>query len=194
MSVLEEVMPRWSSRERHQVRLRAAPSSGQAVIDAVEALTWQEVPGFYRLIRWVAMGTKAFAPDGQVLKMLLDGPYRVIHRSDEELVIAAVLPLRRDQRRPELGDDPVAAFRALDERGVVKVAGNFFFRDGILSTETRNLPIGPMASALFGLYWLAIRIGSGLIRRAWLAGIRRRVELTMGADARARGSAAPGPR
>lgn len=85
------------------------------------------------------------------------------------------------------------AFRAVDERGVVKVAGNFYFRDGVLSTETRNRPIGPMASVLFGMYWLAIRIGSGLIRRAWLAGIRRRVELTMGADARSRGSA-PGLR
>lgn len=126
----------------------------------------------------MTIGTKSFAPDDQVLRMLLDGPYRVIFRSDEELVIAAALPLDRNRRPPELGDEPVRSFRELNEQRVVKVACNFYFRDGVLSTETRNLPIGRMASLLFGMYWLAIRIGSGLIRRAWLAGIRRRVEVT----------------
>ena len=175
---LDEAMPRWSTREHHEVSLSLGPKRPAAVMDAVEALTWREVPGFYRIIRVAGMGAKRFAPDARVLDMFLflGSPYRLVHRSEEELVIAGILPLSKGQRLPELGDHPVHSFRELTQPNLVKVSMNFLFRNGVLSTETRNLPIGWRASLMFGLYWWSIRLGSGFIRRSWLGGIRRRVE------------------
>ena len=45
-----------------------------------------------------------------------------------------------------------------------------------LSTETRVLATGPVARRRFRLYWLAIRGGSGLIRRELLRAVAQRAE------------------
>jgi hypothetical protein len=49
-----------------------------------------------------------------------------------------------------------------------------------LSTETRVLATGRRSRRTFRLYWLAIRGGSGLIRRELLRAVGRRAEAAAG--------------
>ncbi len=44
----------------------------------------------------------------------------------------------------------------------------------MVTTETRVVGTDPAATASFGRYWFVIRLGSGAIRRSWLAAIERR--------------------
>jgi hypothetical protein len=65
-------------------------------------------------------------------------------------------------------------FLSFQEPGYAKTAFNFRIEDGELSTETRIAGTDAHARRRFGLYWLLIRPGSGLIRREWLRAIDRR--------------------
>ena len=63
----------------------------------------------------------------------------------------------------------------------VKVVWNFYLEEMAphqvrLSTETRVLGTTPAARLLFGLYWLAIRLFSGLVRRQMLRIIKQESE------------------
>jgi hypothetical protein len=71
-------------------------------------------------------------------------------------------------------------FVAFDEPGFVKAAMSFRFEPvgagTRLSTETRVLATDAISRRRFWRYWLAIRAGSGLTRRAWLRAAARRAE------------------
>jgi hypothetical protein len=56
----------------------------------------------------------------------------------------------------------------------VFAAMNFHFDGATLSTETRVHAATTRAKLAFGAYWLLIRAGSGILRRAWLRAVRRR--------------------
>lgn len=65
--------------------------------------------------------------------------------------------------------------------GVARAAWNFAVvpdpgGGSVLSTETRVRADDPAARRRFRLYWLAIRPGSGLIRRLMLRAIRAEAE------------------
>jgi len=73
-------------------------------------------------------------------------------------------------------------FRAFNVPGYAKAAVNFRVTSDAsesgtwLSTETRIATTDPGARCKFRAYWLLIRPGSALIRREWLAAIKRRAE------------------
>jgi hypothetical protein len=75
-----------------------------------------------------------------------------------------------------------AGLRAFDEPGWAKTGLDFVLaaQDGgtRLTTETRVTATDARSRALFGLYWGAIRAGSGLIRRDMLRAVARRAEGT----------------
>ena len=52
-----------------------------------------------------------------------------------------------------------------------QVAFNFHLAEGELSTETRIAGTDADARRRFGMYWMLVRPGSGLIRREWLRAI-----------------------
>ena len=170
--VLDAVMPTYTSHEVHRVPLEPTIVNVMAV---TENLTWADVPGFHRLITLAGLGLHRFARTDQVLRLLLDGPYRIVYRSSVQLVIGGFFPMSRTFTYPDLGDDPVAGYRDVRVPRAVKVAANFLVADGCLMTETRNLPASPEMAEAFSVYWMAIRPFSGLIRQSWLAGIKRRV-------------------
>ena len=58
----------------------------------------------------------------------------------------------------------------------VFAAMNFLIDGPLLSTETRVHAASRAAAWKFGLYWAAIRAGSGILRRMWLRAIKRRAE------------------
>jgi hypothetical protein len=74
-----------------------------------------------------------------------------------------------------------ATFRELPPSGTARVAWSFRVEpagEGVtrLTTETRIRCADASARRAFGRYWFAIRPGSGLIRRAILAAVRREAE------------------
>jgi hypothetical protein len=82
------------------------------------------------------------------------------------------------QRPPE---DGVAAFAALAAPGYAKAAMNFHWEEEAggwlrLSTATRVFATSAGARRRFAAYWRIIHPGSALLRRTWLAAIRKRAE------------------
>lgn len=170
-TVLDRAMPEWTWNEFHSI---AMPTGYPNAIDVVDALTWDDVPLFRRIMRTASLGRVPRRGDERVLGLFVDGPYVQAYRDAEELLHVGFLQTRPDARRVSFRADPIAAFRDVAPPRSVKVAMNFLYRDGVLSTETRCLATDAFAARAFSAYWLAIRGGSGLIRGCWLRGIRRR--------------------
>jgi hypothetical protein len=82
------------------------------------------------------------------------------------------------------GDEPpaldVPALRAFSEPGWVKVGLDFVIEPtgagSRVTTETRVTATDARTRARFGLYWLFVRAGSGLIRRDMLRAVAQRAE------------------
>jgi hypothetical protein len=67
------------------------------------------------------------------------------------------------------------------EQGALKMAYAFNVEDAdggwsTISTETRVLAVDEFSRRGMGRYWRLIVPGSGLLRRQWLEGIKRRAE------------------
>jgi hypothetical protein len=188
-SVLDRAMPAWTSREFHEVEVRGVEP---AVLSAVHDLTWAEVPVFDILMNIRGINVRKFSPEAlerlrlkpvpepdRVLSMF-DEEFFPLYTSDTELVFGVFLPMSFDLPKFEPGDDPVESFRNAHPANVVKVAFNMWIHDGVLSTETRNLPIGFRSHLVFGGYWTLIGPFSGLIRHVWIRAIRDRAVRTLG--------------
>lgn len=169
--LLDEAMPRWDKRETHRI---AAELPGTDLFAAVEALTWREVPVFRVLMRIRGLGGGELSDDARVMDWFASAGFVEVGRTAEEILVVAVERTRRGASR--LPDLSVERFRDDRAPGHVKIAFNFTCRDGHLGTETRVLSTDPRSRRLFAAYWLAIRAGSGIIRRVWLRAIRTRAE------------------
>jgi hypothetical protein len=119
-------------------------------------------------------------PDQRVVDTILKGGFTLLDEGPLEMVVgiigrfwqisASLVPLTGP-----------ADFAAFHQDGYAKGIMNFTVEplaDGRsrLRTETRVQPLGRSAERKFRLYWLFVRPGSGLIRRIWLAAIKRRAE------------------
>lgn len=169
-TVLDLAMPEWTWNEFHSIPLTPAHSN---VTDVADSLRWNDVPAFRRIMRATSLGRVPKHGDDRVLDLFDDGPYVRAHHDAQELVYVGLLQFRPN---PSLsfGEDPVTGFRDAAPPRAVRVAMNFLYRDGVLSTETRCQATDPFMVRAFSLYWLGIRVGSGVIRGSWLRGIRRR--------------------
>ncbi len=171
MSVLDRAMPEWAWNEYHSIGM---PSEQTNVIDVADSLEWTDVPLFRWIMRATSLGRVPKHRECRVLDLFTEGPYVMVHRDAEELVFVGFLQTRPDAGALDLGEDPLSGFRRASPPRSVKVAMNFLYRDGILSTETRCQATDASSARAFSLYWIAIRAGSGIIRGSWLRGIRRR--------------------
>jgi hypothetical protein len=172
--ILDEMMPRWHRRERHGL---AVDLPAPTVLAAAENAVWGDVPVFRAVMVAVSLGRRAFRVDQPVLGMFLSNGFAVLHRDDEELVVGGIERISRSQPVVALdGADAAERFRTFDEPTHIKLAFNFRYRDGLLTTETRVLGTDAKARRLFAVYWTVIRAGSGLIRRIWLGGVRRQAQ------------------
>lgn len=163
-------MPKYDRSEVHRCASDAPPA---AVWAAIHDLRGDEL----RLMR-ALMGLRSLGRSRGGAETVLRGfqrmGFRVIaEEPDSELVVAGIGRFWQPSgglRRVE-GADQFAAFA---EPGYAKVAFNFQLGDGRLSTETRIAATDAQARRRFGMYWMLIRPGSGLIRREWLRAIARR--------------------
>jgi hypothetical protein len=172
MHLIDEVMPDYDRREVHR---RAADAPPDAVWAAVHDVTGAELKLMRLLMGIRTLGrNRRGGSDRTVLEGFKGMGFRpVAEAPGEELVIAGIGRFWTPSgglQRVESGEQ----FAAFSEPGYAKVAFNFRLGDGVLSTETRIAGTDAHASRRFGLYWLLVRPGSGLIRREWLRAIALR--------------------
>lgn len=169
---LDEVMPDWHFRKGPRRVKVEGPS--EAVLRAVTEVTWAEMPLFGSLLRIGSFGRLRRDPHRAVLEEFLVGGFRELGRCDREIVLCSVSgsePFPADQDRAA----QVAWFRAYAEPGSTKVAFNFRFDDGVLTTETRVWGTDEAARRKFRRYWTVIRFPAGLVRREILHAARSRI-------------------
>jgi hypothetical protein len=185
--LIEEFMPRWEARERHQIRIQAAPEQVFRALRTVEL-------GGHPLVRALLL-LRALPP-----ALTRSGLRELRARTAEPLTLATFEArgfriLAEDPPHELLiglegafwkpgGDlrpvDPVS-FRAPIPASIARAAWNFHTvpqgaENCVLHTETRILTGGASARRRFRLYWLLIRPASGLIRRLMLRAIRAEAE------------------
>ena len=183
MSLIDKHLPRYQFSERHRTRVRASPDE---VIRAVVALDRERTPNRLR----------------DILLALRTVPSRLLGR---KVGILAFTPLDCDEKSETVagligrfwqldgGLVPIAdadAFARFAEPGTPKLAIGFRATPDpvgtLLTTETRVFCPDRHSLLRFALYWMLIRIPSGLIRRRTLRAIKAAVEKGAG-DARPRG-------
>jgi len=175
MILLDQVMPNFDRSEVHRRRTAASPA---AVWDAIHELQASEMRVMRALMGLRTLGRRAGDGDQTVLagfermgfRKLADEPCR-------ELVVAGIGQFWKPSGGLRKVTDE-EQFLGFEAPGYAKVAFNFRLLDGELTTETRIAGTDAGARRRFGLYWLLIRPGSGLIRREWLRALDRRAQTT----------------
>jgi hypothetical protein len=173
MILIDEVLPDCDRREVHN-RATEAPSA--ALWEAVRALRADELTAMRALMGIRTLGRGRDSGERTVLEGFQGLGFReVAEEPGRELVLAGIGRFWTPSGGLRKVTDK-EQFLSFQEPGYAKVAFNFRILDGKLSTETRIAATDAQARRRFGLYWLLIRPGSGLIRREWLRAIDRRAQ------------------
>lgn len=181
-SLLDQALQRFDATEVHDVWVPARPD---VVFAAVKQVTVREVRLLLPLealrgLPSVLARRRPFLPAAStpLLGAFTSGVVALGERPDAEIAAGAVGRFWRFA-----GNQPAAVrtreeFLSFAEPGYAKAAVGFVVRperDGCrVITETRVAGTSPDATRALLFYWYAIRLGSGMIRRSWLAAIRRR--------------------
>ncbi len=178
---LDDAMPEYQFFERHSARIHARP---EQVMQAIRQSTFGDMKSLVTLlkIRGAALrihDTGDFLQDKRVLDAFSASGY-VSGGSEHEIVMCGGANVRA-QRRLEVRT--LQEFADYREQGAVKMAYDFNVEDAgggwsTISTETRVLATDDATRRGMGRYWRLIVPGSGLLRRQWLDGIKRRAEST----------------
>jgi hypothetical protein len=117
-------------------------------------------------------------PSARVLDQFTTGVVPLSERAGTEIVAGAIGRFWR-----LIGNETAEVrtredFLSFDKPGYARAAISFLVRPerggSRVITETRAKGTSPEATRALLLYWGAIRLGSGAIRKSWLAAIRRR--------------------
>ena len=177
---LDEVMPEYQFSEIHSIRVHAQP--GQVML-ATRQSTFGDMTSLATLLKVRAAAIRTPAPRGgdlmdkRVLEAFSASGY-LVDASEHEIVLFGAANVR-DERRPDVRT--VQQFVDYQERGSVKMAFDFRAEEAgdgwsEVSTETRVMALDDATRSGMGRYWRLIVPGSGLLRRQWLDGIKRRAE------------------
>ena len=180
---LDAMMPRYQFHERHAVWVDASPPE---VDHAIRSVTAEEIP-FYRTLTWIRrLGRRGReglldAPRGAPLLALAtqSGFQLLFDEPGREIVVGVAGPVSQVARAREAARSTRTFVAAAD--GYASIAMNVRVSpDGrggsLLSTETRVFAPDAETRRRLATYWRVIHPGSALIRRGWLAAIRRRAE------------------
>jgi hypothetical protein len=121
--------------------------------------------------------TGDFLHDKRILDAFSESGY-LLDGSEHEIVMFGVWNVRAN-RRPDVRI--LQQFADYREQGALKMAYAFNVEDAdggwsTIGTETRVLAVDEFTRRGMGRYWRLIVPGSGLLRRQWLEGIKRRAE------------------
>jgi hypothetical protein len=180
--LLDEVLPRFDASELHDVWI---PTQPEVAFAAVREVTVREVRLLSPLealrgLPTLLTGHAAFRPHGSapVLDEFTVGVVPLGERPGTEIAAGAIGRFWRWAGNEPAGVRTREDFLSFAEPGYAKAAIAFRVcpeRGGSrVVTETRAVGTSPEATRALLRYWRAIRLGSGAIRRSWLAAIRRR--------------------
>jgi hypothetical protein len=184
LTLLDRFLPRFDFAERHQRTVAAAP---ERVWEAIHAVTLREMLLTRALfaVRSVPdrlAGRRGLPTDRDrpILEQMLEVGFVSLGEDPaRELVVGVVGRTSKGAGEIERIQDG-SGFAAPGPPGLVKAAMNFLLipipGGTELQTETRVLATDERSRRRFRFYWLAIRAGSGAIRREWLRAIARRAE------------------
>jgi hypothetical protein len=177
-TLLDEVLPQFDHRSRHERHVLASPAD---VAQAVERYRVDRDAS--PLVRLLFLLRGLGIPSGSVRDALASWGFTVLaERPGEEIVVGTIgrfWALReRDYMEAPRG---LEDFHAFSPPGWAKGAMSFRVEprdDGssTLVTETRVLCLGEQARRHFAAYWALIGVFSGWIRRDLLRGIARIAE------------------
>lgn len=177
---LDAIMPEYQFAEIHSVRTRAKP---EQVIQAAHDSTWGDLKSLNTLMRIRGAALRHpfqaagfFAPDRRVLDAFTASGFSS-ETSDREFMMFGAVNARLRRPAPVHTAQEFADYR---EDGAVKTAFNFRAEDAgggwtTITTETRMMVYSNSTRGA-AIYWRLIVPGSGLLRREWLDGVRRRAE------------------
>ena len=173
-TTLEGLLPEYDQREVHSRWINADPAVVWAALHAVSAA---DLP-LARILMWLrSAGRTRLHGSLRELRPALQ-PLGTIE--GREMVTGVITQAWQLFPHTKTIDGGQEAFSAFNEPGWVKVGIDFRLipeRGGTrLRTETRCRATDSRSRATFGVYWMLIRVGSGLIRRETLAAADRRVK------------------
>lgn len=182
-TLLDTVMPEYQFSERHSARVHADPAR---VLQAVRQSTFRDMKSLLTLLKFRGAALRhddssAFREwqDKPILDSFVASGY-VLGGGAREIVacgganLAAAAPLRART---------LQEFAAYREPRAVKIAFGFDVKDAgdgwsSITAETRVVATDVASRGGMARYWRLIVPGSGLLRRQWLDGIKRRAEST----------------
>lgn len=181
---LDSFLPEYRHNEVHETIISASP---EAVRRAVREVKGREIAlarllfGI-RLLPGRLLGRRMPERDYErtILDTALAGGFILLSESPDEIVLGVIGQFWKLTGELVRLSGP-EEFLAFSREGYAKGAVDFTLEelaDGRvrLRTETRILPLGREAARRFGLYWTVVQPGSALLRRSWLAAIRKRAE------------------
>jgi len=161
MTRLDEFLPEWDARERHQRHVPARPE------DAVGAALGMPVAPD-ALVRTL-FRMRGLPGGGSVKGALYALGFRPLLEEPSCLVFGAA----GRPWSPRSGWTPFATAGPGQVRMVVELSATADESGSTLSTETRVRSMDASARRAFRAYWLAVGPFSALIRRRWLAAAER---------------------
>ena len=183
-TLIDEFLPEWDVVERHSTIVRASPARVWAALRTADFGRSLLIGGLL-LLRGLGRRRRAQL----TLETMLTGRFALLgERPERELLLG--IEGRFWRARPDIRPTDPARFRAPLAPGLARGAWDFRLEPlgagtTRLTTETRVRCADAAARRRFHPYWLLVRPGSGLIRRAMLAAIRRAAEAAADGPTRA---------
>lgn len=178
--LIDRYMPAYHFSEHHERRVHATADRAFA---AIRDVTPEEIR-FLRLLTSIrSLGRRRDVPRGRpLLEVAKRGGFLELDEEPgREMVLGTVGQFWRLYGNTQTGVATPQEFAAFDAPGFAKATINFTVSEepegwSRVTTETRIAATDRAAWRRFAAYWCVIRLGSALIRRMWLAAIRRRAE------------------
>lgn len=181
-TVLDDIMPEYQFSERHSERIHAKP---EQVMQAIRQSTFRDMKSLMTLLKIRGAVSRSREDTGVFLrwqdKPILDSftaSGYLSGGSEHEIVACGGANLRAGGPLRVRTLKEYADYR---EQGGVKMAFDFNVEDAgggwsTVTAETRVVATDDLTRRGMGRYWRLILPGSGLLRRQWLDGIKRRAE------------------
>jgi hypothetical protein len=162
VAAIDRYLPEWDVHEAHHVDLPCPPERALEVVLHVPAAPDAWIRLLFRL-----RGLEGAVPT--IGEALAGMGFTVLARSSTEIVagIAGTPWTRRGGLRAFDEAGPGTVRMAIDFRAEPLASGCR------LSTETRVQAVDALARRRFRRYWLVVRPISAIVRRRWLAAVRR---------------------
>jgi hypothetical protein len=191
--LLNKYIPEYDVTEVHSIRVKASP---EAIYRALSELTLTEISGIVRLLFWLRslpekrekrVLEKLSNKQPMLQSIMKNGFVTIAGNPPQELVFGLMAPgdIGRFWKKNSITNiqfKDADSFMAFTDPNYIRVVANFSIEQSdkpgwvIVRTESRSVGLSKKAFQQFRPYWRIIRPWSGLIRRLWLRGIKRKAE------------------